>query len=123
MNETLITALLSVLGGGAGLAVIQRLIAPAEKRMDDASAFRKEMREEIIELRGVVKSQQDQIRLHQEQIDGWQAKYWSLQVEYTTLEARFEAMVAELASLRSGRAGRRATDPVVAPPIDEGQDE
>lgn len=119
MNETVITAILSVIGGGVGLAVIQRLIAPAEKRLDDQTAFRKEMREEIVELRGVVKTQQEQIRLHQEQIDGWQAKYWSLQVEYTTLEARFESLVAELASLRAGRSGRRATDPIIAPPLDD----
>ena len=116
MNETVLTAILGALGGGIGIQILSRLIAPAEKRMDDQTAFRKEMREEIVELRTLVKTQQDQIRLHQEQIDGWQAKYWSLQVEYTTLEARFETLVAELAALRSGRAGRRATDPIIAPP-------
>lgn len=119
MNESVVLALIAALSGGVGLAVIQRIIAPAEKRLDDQTAFRKEMREEIVELRGLVKTQQDQIRLHQEQIDSWQAKYFALQIEYTTLEARFESLVAELAALRSGRAGRRATDPIIAPPLDE----
>ena len=108
MSETLITALLGVVGGGFLLELLRRLIPPAERRLDEAKELRGELRDEVKSLRAEVKALQ-------QTVDDWQQRYYALQREYDAMRSELDEAKRELALLRpAGSNGRRAGDGIVS---------
>jgi len=85
VNETIVTALLGIVGGGFMLELLRRLVPPAERRLDEAATIRGELRAEIATLRS------DVARLSAA-VDAWQQKYYDLAAEHAEMRAELRAL-------------------------------
>jgi chromosome segregation ATPase len=92
--------------GGTGLKAIESLFKRGDKKLDDATMIRQELRSEVAALRGEV----NELR---EEISNWQQKYYALQGEYVQLKVRYQVVSEELDRLRD-RVVMRTAEPLIA---------
>lgn len=85
MNETIITALIGIVGGGFLLELLRRIVPPAERRLEEGAAIRAELRSEIATLRA------DVVRLAAS-VDEWQRKYYELAGEHAEMKIELHAL-------------------------------
>lgn len=84
MSETWI-ALISALFGGVGLKVAEYLIFTKNKKLDEASAIRLELREEVKSLRKEIKEVNDEL-------SSWKDKYYNLLNKYNHLQQDYNEL-------------------------------
>jgi chromosome segregation ATPase len=95
-SDPVTIALIGALGGGVAVKFVEGLFGRGNKKMDDAASIRKEQREEMAELRTIVKDLQKEVA-------DWKDKYYQLlekhivlKGEHTDLKADHEQMKLQL---------------------------
>jgi peptidoglycan hydrolase CwlO-like protein len=78
MSEALL-ALLGAIFGGAGLKLIEALLSRNRAKIDAATEFRKELREEVTLLR-------EELSKARKEIDEWRERYYSIMEKYHLLQ-------------------------------------
>lgn len=92
--EQSITAIISALVGGGLTKVFDWWKYRDSKKLDEASAIRKELREEIKALRA-------RIAVLETNLDQWKTTYYELFAEHAGLEQKYAALQEEVNDLRS----------------------
>lgn len=85
MNEfaTPIFALVGTVFGGAGLEITRRWLSRNKERDDTATELRKELRDELANL----KKELDEV---EEQLDAWKQKYYDLLQQFISVKGQLE---------------------------------
>jgi len=86
-------AIIGALFGGGALKAIERYFARNDKKLDDATLIRQELRSEVQTLR-------DEVATMRTQIEQWQSKYYDLQSENAQLQVRYQVVTEEMDKLR-----------------------
>lgn len=101
MTETQI-ALIGALFGGAGLKIIGDLtgkwVNRGREQFDEATAIRKELREELDKVR-------EELSELKAEVDEWKEKYYKLLQEYLDLNTKYKLVEAELTELKEASNG------------------
>lgn len=78
--DTAWIALIGTLLGGAGLKIIESILARGSKKADTATAMRDELRKESVSLR-------EELRVVEKELDAWKEKYFLLLQEYLEIKS------------------------------------
>jgi chromosome segregation ATPase len=96
MPTELLLALVGLAGtiaGGAGLEIVKRMFGLGERRLDDATAIRLELREEVTSLR-------NELRRVDAELDTWRTKYFEEVAQVHQLKAENHSIREENHELR-----------------------
>lgn len=88
-QHPLIAALAGLLGGGGLAALVARLIPSRKETLDDATAYRAELRAEIAQLQ----TRQDVL---ERAVEKWQEAYWKLYADHQTLKGEHATLQREM---------------------------
>lgn len=73
-------ALIGTLAGGAGLKIVESILARGGKKRDDATAMREELRKDQAALK-------EELRTAEKELDLWKEKYFLLFQEYIEVKS------------------------------------
>ena len=94
------SVLIAAIFGGAGVKVLDKLLARKNDAFDHAETIRTDMSTQINALREEIASNRNEINAKRRETDEWRAKYW-LQVEETIeLKAEIEGLRTELEMIK-----------------------
>lgn len=93
MVETLFTVILSAVGGGAGLKLIQYYFPNKKEKQDSSITL-------IITLEKHIQGMDARIDKIQTELDNYREKYFSLQLEYTGLKSEHDKLKVEHSELK-----------------------
>lgn len=71
-------ALYGTIFGGVGLKVVEAFLGRFKNKDDTATALRAELRQELSNLRDEARKLREEVDEHDEAVDQWRMKYWSL---------------------------------------------
>jgi len=95
MTEAMV-ALFGAIFGGAGLKIIEQILSRNKVKLDAASEFRKELREDIQALR-------EELRRVEAELDSWREKYYQLLARFHSERIRSGYPIDELGELPPNR--------------------
>jgi len=99
-----VIAAVVALFSGLSLKSIQHWLGRSKEREDTATEFRKELREEVKNLRGELKGVEDEL-------DEWRTKYFALIEECNKVKLDRDTALAAVASLQhAAEDARKATE-------------
>jgi len=105
--ESGVIALLSAVFGGIGVKLAEGFLFNKNRKLDEASAIRLELREEVKSMRALIKELSDDL-------DAWKNKYYNLldehnalRAEYSELKEKHEGLEKEVVRLRAEVATKR----------------
>jgi uncharacterized coiled-coil DUF342 family protein len=84
MNE-IVLALISVIGGGVGVKLIETLFLRGNKKIDESTTIRQELREEIQDLR-------TDLQELEKDLTKWKDRYYELLEKYNEVNANYDAL-------------------------------
>ena len=70
-NQVWISVIIALVGGGAGLKLVETLLGRGKVKVDEAALIRSELRTEVDSLR-------NELRSVETELDKWKAKYYRL---------------------------------------------
>lgn len=103
-QNPIVTALIGLASGGTLAAIIARFVPSKKEKLDDATAFRSELRAEIVQMQ----ARQD---LLEKAVDDWQKKYWDLYADYAKVKVEHGTLQREVLQLQSRLGIAPATPP------------
>jgi predicted phage gp36 major capsid-like protein len=86
--ETAWIALIATLFGGAGLKIIESVLARGQKRVDTATQLREELRREGEALKKDAAELREEIRKVEQELDAWKEKYFILLQEFLEIKSQ-----------------------------------
>jgi len=86
----IILAIVSALGGATLLGVVREWFGRDAKRLDDVSAFRRELLDRVRELERTAAALE-------QKLDDWQQRYYALKAENESLKGQIGELLARLA--------------------------
>lgn len=88
--DTAWIALIGTLMGGAGLKAVEGFLGKGQKRVDNATAMREELRRESESLKDDAAELRAEIRQVEKDLDLWKEKYFLLLQEYLEAKSQLE---------------------------------
>jgi chromosome segregation ATPase len=93
MDGTAVIALVGTLCGGLGLKLVEHWLGRNKARLDEASKIREELRDQIDDMRIVVREVETAR-------DKWREDYFALREKYVELQAQLAGALEQLRMLK-----------------------
>jgi len=90
----ILIAIISVLGGGFGLKILENFLNRSKAKAEQAKLLRDELKSEAGQLRIEIDALKKEIKEQELELESWKEKYWSLYREYNFFQISVQRVLA-----------------------------